>query len=87
MHDPSINPQNVFSSLIVKLECLQNDLFLGRLSLQRGMADDGALLSTSFELVSLLVRLWSHMDMFFNVRVTFEWIVGVSPLRISLHGL
>jgi hypothetical protein len=84
--DPTVAARSVFPRLLVKLESLQNEFLLGRLSVRKGMPDDGTLLSTSFELVSLIVGLWTHMDRFAHVKITFEWLVCVDS-GFNLHRL
>lgn len=74
--DHSVPSSALFSRLLLKLEGLQNDFFLYRLLLQKGELDEGNLLVTSYELVSLVLNLWTHMDRFPEILPDFSWLVS-----------
>ncbi|KAH8197694.1 hypothetical protein TruAng_008153 [Truncatella angustata] len=77
-----VTPNTLFSRLLLKLDALQNDFFLYRLLIRKGRPDEGSLLATSFEMVTLVLNLWTHMDRFTRMRPDFEWLVigyGASP--------
>ncbi|KAK9784005.1 hypothetical protein SCAR479_00564 [Seiridium cardinale] len=80
--EPGAGTMFMFSRLLLKLDMLQNDFFLYRLLLRRGRPDEGCLLYTSFQMVSLVLNLWTHMDRFSRMRPDFEWLLigyGASP--------
>ncbi|KAM0809602.1 hypothetical protein AB5N19_09946 [Seiridium cardinale] len=80
--EPGAGTMFMFSRLLLKLDMLQNDFFLYRLLLRRGRPDEGCLLYTSFQMVSLVLNLWTHMDRFSKMRPDFEWLLigyGASP--------
>ncbi|KAK9414545.1 hypothetical protein SUNI508_11118 [Seiridium unicorne] len=80
--EPGERTTFMFPRLLLKLDMLQNDFFLYRLLLRRGSPDEGSLLYTSFQMVSLVLNLWTHMDRFSKMRPDFEWLLigyGASP--------
>ncbi|KAK6062539.1 hypothetical protein SCUP515_13265 [Seiridium cupressi] len=76
--EPEERTMFMFSRLLLKLDMLQNDFFLYRLLLRRGSPDEGCLLYTSFQMVSLVLNLWTHMDRFSRMRPDFEWLSNPS---------
>ncbi|KAH7153255.1 hypothetical protein EDB81DRAFT_946139 [Dactylonectria macrodidyma] len=72
--DPEINVETLFSRMLVKLEHLQNLFFVERLMLRLG-SDQGNLLVTSFEMVSLTLVIWKRQDRFASIRRDFEWLL------------
>lgn len=51
--------------------------------LRFGGRDDGQLLVTSFEMVSLTLTIWTHQDRFAAIRRDFEWLVGISVVLLN----
>ncbi|KAH7133183.1 hypothetical protein B0J13DRAFT_678251 [Dactylonectria estremocensis] len=72
--DPEIDVETLFSRMLVKLEHLQNLFFVERLMLRLG-SDQGNLLVTSFEMVSLTLVIWKRQDRFASIRRDFEWLL------------
>ncbi|KAI0123391.1 hypothetical protein BJ170DRAFT_587235, partial [Xylariales sp. AK1849] len=73
--DHNVDPQALFTRLLLRLETVLNEFFLERLFLRKGHTDGGPLLAASFELVSLVLHLWTHLDRFERVRQDFEWLL------------
>ncbi|KAI1869209.1 uncharacterized protein JN550_005839 [Neoarthrinium moseri] len=73
--DYNIETNDLFTRLLLRLEIILNNFFLERLFLRMGQTDGGALLAASFELVSLVLNLWTHMDRFEAMRQDFEWLL------------
>lgn len=70
--------------MIVRVEYLQNILIAERLlHLQGGHTDDGELLLTSFEMVGLTLKVWTHKDRFAEAIEDFEWLVNLSRLDLA----
>lgn len=84
MNDPDGIPAAVWSSLIVRLEYLQNLFFIERLLLRRGHEDTGDLLLTCVDLLSSTLPFWTHLDKFMSVRPNCEWLVRLSNFYIVL---
>lgn len=84
MTDYNLPSKWIFSRLILRLDGLQNDFFLYRLLLRKGQPDEGNLLATSFEMVSMVLNLWTHMDRFGRMRPDFEWLVSTSCTLMRL---
>lgn len=76
VNDLGIASQTIFVRSLVQLEHLQNIFFLERLLLRGGHPDEGNLLVTSFEMVSLTLMFWKHKDRFAAMRSCFEWLVS-----------
>ncbi|KAI5456619.1 hypothetical protein BGZ63DRAFT_366340 [Mariannaea sp. PMI_226] len=94
---PDADVDRLCKTVLLRLEHLQNLFFVQRLMLQFGGPDNGQLLVTSFEMVSLTVYHWTHQDRFASVRRDFEWllmgyaapgggILCLELLRPTLHG-
>lgn len=77
--DPDVHVQPLFSRMLVRLEHLQNLFFVERLMLRLGKPDQGDLLVTSFEMLSLTLVLWKRQDRFVSIRRDFEWLVSNLP--------
>ncbi|KAH8664248.1 hypothetical protein BX600DRAFT_296113 [Xylariales sp. PMI_506] len=65
----------VYTRLLLKLNIVQNEFFLERILSRKGATDGEALLAASFELVSLVLNLWTHMDKFRKEHKDFEWVL------------
>jgi hypothetical protein len=76
MSNPALDARVIFCRLLLKLDELQNDFFLYRLLIRTGRPDEGSLLATSFQLVSLVLTLWTNMDRFAEMRPDFAWLVS-----------
>lgn len=78
--DPQMDTARLYIQIIVYLDHLQNLFFTERLLLRHGQVDEGDLLVTSFELVSLTVKLWTNKDRFSDPTMlrNFEWLVSAS---------
>ena len=75
MDEPGSDMVTFYASTLIYLTHLQNLFFIERLRLSYGAVDDGDLLTTSFELVSVTMALWTHKDRFMEMRRNFEWLV------------
>ncbi|KKP06861.1 hypothetical protein THAR02_01058 [Trichoderma harzianum] len=73
--DPKIPSYHILAQLLVQLDHLQNIFILERLLLRQKMLDEGDLLVTSFEMVSLTLTFWSHKDRLLEARNDFEWLL------------
>lgn len=78
LDDPNRDTEALYASILVFLTHLQNLFFIERLRLAHGAADDGGLLTTSFDLVTVTMTLWTHKDRFMSMRRNFEWVVSRS---------
>lgn len=76
MTNYELQSEFIFSRFLLKIETLQNDFFLYRLLIRKGSPDEGSLLAISFEMVSLVLNLWTHIDRFGRSRPDFEWLVS-----------
>ncbi|KAI1291192.1 hypothetical protein F5Y03DRAFT_400914 [Xylaria venustula] len=65
----------LYSRLVLQLEHLQNLFFLERLLLRHGEADEGDLLTVSFEMITYTLYFWTHLDRLLAVRRDCEWLV------------
>ncbi|KAL7934349.1 hypothetical protein V8C35DRAFT_302343 [Trichoderma chlorosporum] len=65
----------ILAQLLVQLDHLQNIFIIERLLQRRDMLDEGDLLVTSFEMVSLTLTFWSHKDRLLEARNDFEWLL------------
>jgi len=72
----SSSPGRVYAKLLIQLEHLQNLFVADRLLLRRGDLDQGDLLLTSFEMVSLTLLFWTNKDRFALARPDFAWLVS-----------
>lgn len=75
MLDPSLGPQAVQLRYSVRLETLHNQFYIDRILLSRGHVDDGALLATSFELLSLFTTIWINIDRVPIQKANLGWMV------------
>lgn len=75
LNDPDLDMEAFYASILVFLTHLQNLFFIERLRLSYGAADDGDLLITSFDLVTVTMTVWTHKDRFISMRRNFEWLV------------
>jgi hypothetical protein len=75
LSDAGTDIETLYARLLVQLEHLQNVFFAERLMLRYGQADEGDLLLTSFEMVSLTLIFWTHKDRLAGIRGDFEWLV------------
>ncbi|KAM5355048.1 hypothetical protein ACJ41O_001694 [Fusarium nematophilum] len=75
--DSRIDTARLFLQVVVYLDHLQNLFFTERLLLRHGQVDEGDLLMTSFELVSLTIKLWAHKDRFSDPAMMrhFGWLL------------
>lgn len=74
--NPKIPAYHILAQLLVQLDHLQNIFILERLLQRQDMLDEGDLLVTSFEMVSLTLTFWSHKDRLIEARNDFEWLVS-----------
>jgi hypothetical protein len=73
--DPSLRPQEVQIRYFVRLDTLQNEFCVDRILLSKGHVDDGSLLATSFELLSLFTSVWINIDRFSMLKPNLGWMV------------
>jgi hypothetical protein len=75
LDEPDTDVDVLYARLLTQLKHLQNMFFVERLMLRMGKVNEGDLLITSFEMVSLTLIFWTHKDMFAGIRRDFEWLV------------
>ncbi|RYP10008.1 hypothetical protein DL764_000937 [Monosporascus ibericus] len=73
--DPSLDVVVLHHRLIIELENLQNMFFIERLFIRHGREDTGNLLAVSFDMVSLTLPFWTHLDRLAGIRADLEWLV------------
>ena len=83
--DPSIDTDILTVKMLLQITHLQNVFLLERLLLRHGAPDEGDLLITTFEIVTLTLTFWTKKDRFSQVRRYFEWLV--CPQARSLNAL
>ena len=76
--DMTIRGEIVLARLLIKMDALQNEFFLDRLLLKRGYDSNAHLLTTSFQLVSDTLVLWTNFERFATFKRDFEWVVSSS---------
>ena len=76
LNDPNTDMRMLRPRLVVRLEHLQNILFIERLLLRHGNEDRAGILATSFELVSLTLSIWTHRERLTTV-TDREWLVSL----------
>ena len=76
-----VDTRTLFTRVMVLLEHLQNLFCLDRLLLQRGHESHADLLAVSFELVSMTLIFWRHMDRLAGLHGDYDWLVGFFPCR------
>lgn len=96
LEDETLAPHIVFCKVYVHLDQLLNVFFVQRLLL-RLECDGGSvhddLLTTSYNMLSLLLHLWTHKDRFSNTSIVrdFEWVVSMSfpflPAYAVMNGM
>lgn len=69
------------------LEHLQNLFFITRLLVQWGHDSNAELLNVSFEMVSVTLVFWTHMDRLAGLHGDFEWLVSFAISLTSLLAL
>ncbi|KAI8651248.1 Fungal-trans domain-containing protein [Fusarium keratoplasticum] len=73
--DPSIDADILTVRMLLQITHLQNLFLLERLLLRHGAPDEGDLLITTFEIVTLTLTFWTQKDRFSQVRRYFEWLL------------
>lgn len=87
LDDPDLDMKAFYASILVYLTHLQNLFFIERLRLTYGAADNGDLLATSFDLVTVTMTLWKYKDRFMVMRRNFEWLVRkLTLIQVSNRG-
>ncbi|KAF7542399.1 hypothetical protein G7Z17_g11607 [Cylindrodendrum hubeiense] len=74
LFDSNLDIETRYTRILVHLAHLQNLFFVERLLLRNGAPDEGNLLITSFDLVTLTIVFWTHKDQFATMRRNFEWL-------------
>jgi hypothetical protein len=74
--DPRIDQNMFYSRLQVHLEHLQNHFFIYRLLIQQGHDSQADLVAVSFEMVSLALLFWTHLDRLPWIVTDLEWLVS-----------
>lgn len=76
---PMIDTKTLYIRILIMLEHLQNMFLIERLLLRHGHPNNGELLITSYAMVTLTLKFWTHKDRFPDVymRRHFEWLVSV----------
>lgn len=75
VRDPSVPAPDIYIRILVLLEHLQNLFFITRLLVQWGHDSNAELLNVSFEMVSVTLVFWTHMDRLAGLHGDFEWLV------------
>ncbi|RYP42226.1 hypothetical protein DL767_000390 [Monosporascus sp. MG133] len=73
--DPNLDVAVLYSRLMIELENLQNMFFIERLLIRHGREDTGDLLAVSFDMVSLTLPFWTHLDRLAGTPPDCEWLV------------
>ncbi|RYO96268.1 hypothetical protein DL766_002326 [Monosporascus sp. MC13-8B] len=73
--DPNLDVAVLHNRLMIELENLQNMFFIERLLIRHGREDNGDLLAVSFDMVSLTLPFWTHLDRLAGMRADCEWLV------------
>lgn len=91
VRDPSVSAADIYIRILVLLEHLQNLFFITRLLVQWGHDSNAELLNVSFEMVSVTLVFWTHMDRLAGLHGDFEWLVSfvilLMSLFMSLHSI
>jgi hypothetical protein len=61
--------------MFIRVFHLQNLFFVDRFLFRRNLGGGEALVRVSFEIVSMIVALWTHQDRFPDAKHDYEWIV------------
>lgn len=75
MLDPCLGPSIVYSRFLVHLEHLHNLFFTYRLLIQRGYDGQADLVAVSFEMLSVTLLSWMHLDRLPRIAIDMEWLV------------
>ncbi|KAI5863752.1 hypothetical protein GGS23DRAFT_604761 [Durotheca rogersii] len=75
LENPKVPVETLGPRIFIQLEHLQNLFFIERLLLRYGHEDNGDLLSVSFDMVSLALSYWTHLDRLAPYRIDCEWLV------------
>lgn len=81
--DPALDQHMLYSRLVVHLEHLQNHFFVHRMLIQRGHDSQADLVAVSFEMVSLTLLFWTHLDRIPRIVIDLEWLVSF-PIQVSV---
>ncbi|KAL7948702.1 N-terminal binuclear Zn cluster-containing/DNA binding domain-containing protein [Trichoderma barbatum] len=73
--NPDASSNTISARILLKLEQLQNLFLIERMLSKHGEVDEGGMLLTAFQLVSLTLLFWTHKDRFAPMRNDFEWLV------------
>ncbi|KAI5457563.1 hypothetical protein BGZ63DRAFT_494859 [Mariannaea sp. PMI_226] len=73
--DVNLPAYHILSKLLIQLDHLQNIFISERLLQRQNVLDEGRLLVTSFEMVSLTLTFWSQKDRLVEARNDFEWLL------------
>lgn len=79
--NPAVNRHILSSRFLIRLEHLQNHFFIHRLLIQRGYDSHAELLVVSFEMVSLTLLFWTHVDRLPHIVRHLEWLVSSRVLQ------
>lgn len=82
--DPSIDADILTVRMLLQITHLQNLFLLERLLLRHGAPDEGDLLITTFEIVTLTLTFWTQKDRFSQVRRYFEWLVCPQTRNLNI---
>lgn len=75
--------QMPYPRLVLRLEHLQNILFIERLLLRHGKQDRSDIIATSFELVSNTLVFWTHRERLSQMRDDRDWVVSLRSVSAS----
>ena len=76
VRDPGVSPGLLYTKILTNLEHLQNKFFIERLLSQKVYDNYEDLLSLSYEMVSVTLVFWTHMDRLSGMHGDYEWLVG-----------
>lgn len=80
--DLDLDTQILYPRIAIRLGHLQNVLFIERLLLRQGKEDRADLLSASFEMVSLTLTFWTHMERRTASQDDNEWLVNLDQAHL-----
>lgn len=80
--NPEVESTTVMYRLFARLDYLKNIFLLDRLLLKRGHCLDRGLVAVSFDIVSMVLLLWTDRERFIEEKMDFEWLV-CAPFPVS----
>ncbi|KAI0006760.1 hypothetical protein F4779DRAFT_629638 [Xylariaceae sp. FL0662B] len=88
LENPAVDTKILGSRLLIELDHLQNMFFIERLLLRQGREARGDLLAVSYEMLTLALPFWTHLDRLAPWRGDCEWLVyGVMAYGVPAGGI